>query len=98
MSEIIKSYYKKNNVPEYLIKQKLECFERYPDIAKEFEYWITSGEYVKKDAIEIMGYTAEKVAKSSRYLNGEGAFRILIALKEKPEKTIKQLEKGYEMK
>ncbi len=98
MNEIIRNYYSKNNVPEYLISQKIECFEKHPDIAKEFEYWISTGEYVKESAIEIEGYTAEKVARSSKYLNGEGAFRVLIDLREKKEKTMKQLERGYKMK
>jgi len=44
--DIIRNYYKKTNLMDFLIDKKIEIFEKHPDIAKEFEYWITNNSYI----------------------------------------------------
>ena len=97
MSSIIEKYYNDNNVAPALVKQKLERLGRNPDIEKEFEYWIENKQY-KPDSMEIEGYTAQKLSQLSKYLIGEGAFMLLIELRESPDKAHKKTARGFKVK
>jgi hypothetical protein len=97
MSSIIEKYYNDNNVAPALVKQKLERLGRNPDIEKEFEYWIENKQY-KPDSLEIEGYTAQKLSQLSKYLIGEGAFMLLIELREAPDKAHKKIARGFKVK
>ena len=46
----------------------------------------------------VQGYTAEKIAAISEYMDGEAAFITLMDLREHPEETMKQLESGFKRK
>ena len=94
MSSLIREYYKKVDLPSDLITEKLEKFERNPDIAMEFEYWIKNGEF-KRGGIEEKGYTAEKLAELSDLIKGEGSFILLIELRERPEKAFKRINDWF---
>lgn len=98
MNEIIKRFYEDNKIPNILLKQKLTRFDQNEDIAAEFEYWIENKVYKTEGAITIEGYTAKSLADESQYLNGEGAFMMLIELRENPEKAISQIKKGFKRK
>ena len=98
MSLVIKKYYEENNIPDFLLKQKLARFEKNADIATEFEYWIKHKEYNMTEAVEIEGYTAKLLSEKSTYLAGEGAFIMLIELRENPQKAKEQLLKGFKRK
>lgn len=95
--DIIRNYYKKTNLMDLLIDKKIEIFEKHPDIAKEFEYWITNNSYISENAVVEQNYTAKKLSMLSEYLDGEGAFMYLIKLREDPEKTIERIRKGFQM-
>ena len=95
MSTVIEKYYHDANLKGALLKQKLQKFERNPDIASEFEYWIQNKKYTEKEPIEIEGYTAKALAELSEYLCGEGSFLVLIELREKPEKALKRIAGGF---
>lgn len=97
MNSIIEKYYNDNNIAPALVKQKLEKFNRNPDIEKEFEYWIENKQYTP-DALEIEGYTAQKLSQLSKYLIGEGAFMLLIELRESPDKAHKKIARGFKVK
>ena len=98
MSEIIKEYYSKADIMPLLLKTKLSKFEKHPDIANEFEYWIKNNSYMLESSISINGYTAEKLASLSEYLDGEGAFMMLIELRENPTKAMTKIENGFKIK
>ena len=98
MSEIIQQYYKNNHYPDYLFNKKMDRFNHYPDIAAEFEYWIENKKYIDDGAVNINGYTAKKLALLSEHLNGEGAFMMLIDLKENPQRALAQIAKGFKIK
>lgn len=98
MSEIIKEYYSKADIMPLLLKIKLSKFEKHPDIANEFEYWIKNNSYMPESSISINGYTAEKLASLSKYLDGEGAFMMLIELRENPTKAMTKIENGFKIK
>ena len=97
MSVTIEKYYNDNKVAAALLTQNLEKFERNPDISAEFEYWIENKQY-KKDALEIEGYTAQKLSELSKYLVGEGSFMLLIELREQPDKARRKIAAGFKMK
>ena len=97
MSEIIREFYKKNGFPEKLIEQKVRSFCKHPDIAEEFEEWIRTGKFCENDAVEIAGYTAKKLSMI-KYLNGDGAFTVLIELREDYQHTMEQLKNGLKWK
>ena len=98
MSKIIRKYYEKAHTMPVLIEQKLKKFEKNPDIAKEFEKWITSKEYEKNTPISVEGYTAADIAKISPYLVGEGSFALLLELRENPERAKSRIASGFTMK
>lgn len=97
MSKIIESYYRKTKLDESLIQKKIGMFSRNADIQKEFEYWITNKKYMDNGVV-IEGYSATKIAKLSRFVDGEGAFILLVKLRETPEAALKQISAGFKMK
>ena len=98
MSEIIEKFYTNNNIPKVILDQKIKMFDKHKDIAAEFEKWITTQKYVIDDAVTVEGYTAKRLAETSDYLNGEGAFVILVELRENPKKALEQIAKGVKRK
>ena len=97
MSDLIKEFYKNAGTLPALLARKTACFERNPDIAQEFEYWITNKRF-KSGGIEEQGYSAEKLASISEYLNGEGAFALLVELRENPDRALKRIKGGFKKK
>ena len=97
MNKVIEAYYSQAKINPFLISQKLAAFSRNSDLQTEFVYWIEHKTY-KKDAVAIHGYTAEKLATLSEYLNGEGAFMLMIELREDPEKAMYRISHGFNMK
>ena len=97
MSKRIESFYTDNNTPSFLLKQKLDQFERNKDIAAEFEYWIEHKRYIENGCI-VKGYSASKLAELTEYLDGEGAFVMLIELREDPKKALKRISEGFKRK
>lgn len=93
---VIESYYAPVKMNPFLLNQKMAKFSRHPDIAEEFAYWISNKVY-KQNAIVIEGHTAQELASRSEYLMGEGAFLLMIDLREKPEKVSKQIAEGFRM-
>lgn len=96
MRKTIKEYYKKAGVASFIIDEKLKKFDKHDDIAGEFEYWILNNEYIDKICVE--GYKASDLSKISSYLNGEGAFVILIELREDPVGAKERIKNGFEIK
>ena len=97
MSEVIKEYYKKTKLDERHINSKLNLFNVNDDIGQEFEYWLKNGRYVE-DGVEIEGYTAQKISQLSKFLDGEGAFVLLIELRRNPNKAIQMMNEGFKYK
>lgn len=98
MNDIIRQFYEKNNLPKPIVEQKVAAFNRHSDIAQEFEQWITDRTYKSQGAVTIEGYTAKKLSELSEYLNGDGAFALLIELREQPEKAHKRIINGFKYK
>ena len=98
MSTIIREFYEDNKIPGILMKQKMSKFAKNNDIALEFEYWIKNKSYNMDNAVTIEGYTAQKLADASEYLDGEGAFMMLIELRDNPQKALEQINKGFRRK
>lgn len=80
-----------------MLPQKLSQFEKHPDIAQEFEYWIEHRQF-KSAGVEVKGYTAEKLAALSEYLDGEGSFSVLVELRENPDKALRRIKRGFKKK
>lgn len=97
MSKIISDFYEKAGTIPTLLTDKLNRFDNNQDIAREFEYWIEHKQYVS-NGIEEQGYTAERIASLSEYLNGEGAFALLLELRENPEKALQRIQRGFKKK
>ena len=97
MSKIIETFYTENNIPAFLLKQKMNAFEKHKDIASEFEYWIEHKSYMANGCI-IEGYSASQLAAITEYLDGESAFLLLIELRENPQKAKKRISDGFKRK
>ncbi len=95
---IIRNYYEKTGVPEIMINKKVASFEKNPDIAKEFEHWILTKEYIIEGCVSVENYTAEKISELSEYIDGEGAFSLLIQLRENPQKALNRIKEGFVMR
>jgi len=98
MSKIIEDYYKQVAITPVLLRQKLVKLQRNTDIMKEFEYWIKNGQYLKEDFLSVEGYTASSLAALSPFLDGEGAFMLLIDLREHPEQAKAKISRGFVIK
>ncbi len=96
MNKVIEQYYKSANTMPLLLKKKMTSFEKHPDIASEFEYWINNKQYC--DGVSVEGYTARSIAELSPYMDGEGAFMLLIELRENPGKAKAKITQGFKMK
>lgn len=97
MNKVIEAYYAQAKINPFIIRQKLAKFSRNSDIQAEFVHWIENKEY-RQDAVVIQGYTAKMLAALSEYLNGEGAFILMIELREDPEKAMSRISHGFNMK
>ena len=98
MSRIIEDYYKQVNTMPLILQQRMDKLEKNLDIQKEFEYWIEKKEYVQDNCVTIEEYTAKDIAALSKLLDGEGAFMLLIELRENPEKAKKRIKEGFKIK
>lgn len=98
MNDIIRQFYEKNNLPKPIVEQKEAVFRRHSDIAEEFEQWITDRTYKAEGAVTIEGYTAKKLSELSEYLDGDGAFVLLIELRENPDKAHRRIMQGFKQK
>jgi hypothetical protein len=96
MSKVIETYYKAAGIMPLLLKKKMAAFAKHQDIAAEFEYWISHKEYL--DGVSVEGYTAKSIAALSPYMDGEGAFQLLIELRENPSKAKKRINDGFKLK
>ena len=97
MLEAIERYYKNISGIEAQVKDKIEKLKRNKDVMEEFANWINTKKY-SVPGVEVEGYTAEKLAAMSRFLQGEGAFMLLIELRESPMIARKRIEEGFKMK
>jgi len=97
MSEVINEYYKKTKLDERHIKRKVALFDSNNDIKQEFEYWIKNGEFVE-NGVEVEGCTAKSLSMQSKFLEGEGAFVLLIELRQNPDKAIRMIKEGFKLK
>lgn len=97
MKQAIVDYYSQAPLVPYLLQQKIDKLQKNSDICDEFEYWIINKKY-KPDGIVINGYSAQKLAELSRFLDGEGAFMLLIELRDNPEKALKKIQEGFKLK
>lgn len=98
MSEIIKKFYEENKMPKPIVEQRLRHFEKHKDIAEEFEVWISERTYKTVGAVVVEGYTAKKLTEVSEHLNGDGAFMMLIELRENPKKAHERIAGGFKRK
>lgn len=98
MINVIREYYQKAGMPATIVNNKVSSFERNLDIAKEFEHWIQTQEYLVENCVVVEGYTAEKISKLSEFVDGEGAFSLLIQLRENPKKALRRIKEGFVMK
>ena len=98
MNDIIRQFYEKSNLPKPIVEQKVATFSRHSDIAEEFEQWITDRTYKAQGAVTVEGYTAKKLSELSEYLDGDGAFFLLIELRENPDKAHKRIMQGFKQK
>lgn len=93
--EIIREYLMKANVPEVILNKKMTSYGKHLDIAKEFENWILTKKYADKNCVKVENYSAKDLAKLSEFLDGEGAFSMLIQLREKPNQALRKIKEGF---
>lgn len=99
MSHMIEEYYQQEpGMPAMLLQKKLLAFDRNEDIKREFEYWIENQSYKRESCVVINGYTAERLAEMSEFLDGEGAFCLLIELREHPQRAEARIKRGFNLK
>lgn len=96
MSKVIEQYYKGAHIMPFLLKKKMAAFERHPDIASEFEFWIINKQYC--NGVTVEGYTAKSIAELSPCMDGEGTFMLLIELRENLNKAKQRIADGFKLK
>ena len=98
MSKIIEEYYAQANPIPAILKQKIKKFQQHTDVLQEFEYWIQNGAYKSVDYVTVNGYTAQKLAELSEFVDGEAAFMLLIELRENPKRAKRRISEGFRLK
>lgn len=98
MNEVIKDYYLQNGFPVKLLESKVRKLEEHKDILREFEMWVQNKEYCDANPVSVEGYTAKDLSQTYPMLNGDGAFMMLIALRENPQSAVKMLKDGMKIK
>lgn len=96
--KLIRDYLEQVQTPDIVKQMKLADYEKHKDIAEEFEYWIKTHKYMQDNCVEVEGYTAEKLSRLSEFLEGEGAFGLLIELRENPKRAMKKISEGIKIK
>lgn len=91
----IESYYKHAGVASFLLKGKLQRLSSHPDILAEFAEWIDTQAYREENCVVVEGYTAKSIAAMSKYMDGEGAFMLLIELREAPQRAHRRIKSGF---
>lgn len=92
--EEIRKLYLKAGIPEFLIDNEVDKFVRNPDILEEFVEWIKNKKY-RDNGVNICGYNAKTLAGLSEFLDGEGAFSMLVLLRENEEEAKKRINQGF---
>lgn len=94
----IELYYKQAGVAPFLLKGKLQKLSNHPDILAEFAEWIEKKTYRVENCVHVEGYTAESIAAMSKFMDGEGAFMLLIELREAPQRAHQRIKSGFVQK
>lgn len=94
----IRKYYQDAGVNPLLLKKKLAKLEKHPDIAEEFALWIDTQIFKETGCVIVNDYSAKKLSQLSAFLCGEGAFMLLIELRETPEQAKKRISEGFFLK
>lgn len=97
MVDVVRDYYQRATISENIIKNKIQMFERNADIKREFEHWIKTKEFFENEQVVVQGYSAKQISEMSKYMIGEGAFVMLIELRENPENALKKIKNGFRM-
>lgn len=97
MVDVVRDYYQRVTISENIIKNKIQMFERNADIKREFEHWIKTKEFFENEQVVVQGYSAKQISEMSKYMIGEGAFVMLIELRENPENALKKIKNGFRM-
>ena len=97
MVDVVRDYYQRAAISENIIKNKIQMFERNAHIKREFEHWIKTKEFFENEQVVVQGYSAKQISEMSKYMIGEGAFVMLIELRENPENALKKIKNGFRM-
>lgn len=92
---IIREYYERIGLPSILIDGDIAAFDKHPDIKREFEHWLETREYIVDNCTVVENYTAKSVAEEFPVLDGEGAFRLLVQLRDEPEEAHEFINSGF---
>lgn len=98
MEKIIHYFTVEKGVTEVVAKVLLKTLSKYPDIESEFIYWIDNRNYNAPNAVEIAGYSAEKVSKIAPSLDAAGVYNFMVTLRDDPEKAQYYLKNGFPRK
>ena len=98
MNKIIEEYYAQAKAIPVIIEQKMNKLQQHADVLLEFEYWIKNSKYKTVDCVMVNGYTAQKLAELSEFVDGEAAFMLLIELRENPERAKRRISDGFRLK
>ncbi len=92
---MIRDYYEQIGLPSILIERETTAFDKHPDIKREFEHWLESKEYITQNCADVENYTAKSIAEKFPVLDGEGAFRLLVQLRDEPEEAHERINRGF---
>lgn len=96
--KLIEEYYNESKLPKEIIPRVLSGFERNPDIAEEFEYYLEHKAFKKNNPVTIEGYTAEKLSEMSVYMKGGSLFNFMVQLREQPKTAQAIIKSGFKVK
>ena len=95
--KILKYYVEEKKTTPVVAKVLSKKLLKYDDIALEFCYYIDNRSFKTENAVEVEGYTAEKLSEIAP-LDAAGVYAFLVSLRDEKDKALETISKGFPRK
>ena len=98
MDKITHYFTSEKGVTEVVAKVLSKTLTKYKDIESEFIYWIDNRNFKALNALEIDGYSAQKISEIAPSLDAAGVYNFMVTLRDAPEKAQVYIKNGFPRK
>lgn len=98
MDPIIRYFVEEKHTSEYVANVLTKTLKKYPDIEKEFLYWLENRNFDMEAPLVINGYSARKVHEIAPFLDVAGVYNFMVTLRDDPERAERRIRNGFPIK